>query len=78
MNNEIVVEIKESLGVIRKNGNGWTRELNIVSWNGSVPRYDIREWSPDHTRMTRGITLTRDELDTITQLFKSHTEGDEK
>ena len=22
----------------------WTKELNLVSWNGGAPKYDIRDW----------------------------------
>ena len=41
---------------------GWRKELNEVSWNGREPKYDIRDWSEDHTKMGKGITLTHDEL----------------
>ena len=39
----------------------WTKEINIVSWNGGQPKIDIRDWSDDHQRMSRGITLTEDQ-----------------
>ena len=45
----------------------WTKELNIVKWNGNDARYDIREWSPDRSRMSRGITLTAEEMEQILQ-----------
>ena len=54
-------EIVESIGVIATSGSGWSKELNRVSWNGNDPKYDIREWSPDHARMRRGITFTDEE-----------------
>ena len=44
------------------NAKGWRKELNEVSWNGREPKYDIRDWSEDHTKMGKGITLTHDEL----------------
>lgn len=44
------------------NSKGWRKELNEVSWNGREPKYDIRDWSEDHTKMGKGITLTHDEL----------------
>lgn len=40
---------------------GWTKELNIVSWNGAAPKYDIRDWAQDHEKMGKGITLTEEE-----------------
>lgn len=56
-NNEITFEIKEHIGVLSKNPNGYSKEINIVAWNGGVPKVDIREWDSSHERMTRGITL---------------------
>ena len=43
-------------------GGEWTKELNIISWNGRLPKYDIRKWSPDHTKMSKGITLSQEEM----------------
>jgi len=62
---EIKCEIKEHLAVLSTNPSGWTKELNLVSWNGRAAKYDIREWSPDHQKMGKGITLTADELNEL-------------
>ncbi len=59
---ELKFEITKSLGVLSENAKGWTKELNLVSWNDREPKYDLREWSPDHDRMGKGITLTDDEI----------------
>ena len=59
---ELKFEIIEKLGVLSENAKGWTKELNLVSWNDRDPKYDIREWSPDHTKMGKGCTLTIDDL----------------
>lgn len=40
---------------------GWTKELNLVSWNGRAPKYDIRDWAPEHAKMGKGVTLTDEE-----------------
>lgn len=58
---EITFEIVKSLGVLSTSHTGWTKEVNLVSWNGREAKYDIREWSPDHQKMTKGITLTEAE-----------------
>ena len=58
LNYEIVAEI----GVLSTSNSGWTKELNVVSWNGGEPKYDIRDWSPDHTKMGKGITLNEEEI----------------
>ena len=55
-------KIIKSFGVIGENPKGWTKEFNLVSWYNNGPKYDIREWSPDHTRTGKGVTLTRREL----------------
>ena len=44
----------------------WAKEVNIVSWNGGQPKIDIRDWSQDHTRMSRGITLTEEQAEKLT------------
>ena len=40
----------------------WTKELNLVSWNDRAPKYDLRDWIPDHTKMGKGVTMTEEEL----------------
>ncbi|HZK53244.1 MAG TPA: PC4/YdbC family ssDNA-binding protein [Desulfosporosinus sp.] len=55
-------EIKETIGVLSESAKGWTKELSLVSWNEKDPKYDIREWSPDHAKMGKGVTLTAEEL----------------
>ena len=61
MNNkveEFSFEISEHIGVLKTNASGWTKEFNVVSWNGKPGKFDIREWSEDHKKMSKGITLT--------------------
>ena len=67
---DITFEIKKSLGVLSESAKGWTKELNLVSWNGREPKYDIREWDPDHEKMGKGLTLTEDELLTLKALLE--------
>ncbi|WP_089866299.1 YdbC family protein [Clostridium cochlearium] len=56
------MEIKETLGVISESSKGWTKELNLISWNGRDPKYDLRYWAPEHEKMGKGITLSKEEL----------------
>ena len=67
---DVTFEIVEQIGVIGDFDTGWTKELNLVAWNGGVPRYDIREWAPDHKRMSRGVTFEEKEMRQILNLFK--------
>lgn len=62
-------EIKMELGVMSENKKGWTKELNLVSWSGRSPKYDIRDWAPEHTQMGKGITLTEEELRELGELI---------
>ena len=73
---EITFEITKELGVISENAKGWTRELNLVSRNERDPKYDIRDWSPDHTRMSKGISLTEEEMLKLVELFNARDEED--
>lgn len=59
--NEIKFEIVEKLGVLSETEKGWKKELNLVKWNDRDPKYDLRDWSENHDRMSKGITLTKEE-----------------
>ena len=73
MTDDIRYEIRQHIGVLSVNPNtNWTTEANIVSWNGKQPKLDIRPWSPDHTRMAKGITLTEEEARTLAKALGDH------
>lgn len=55
---DIEIIIYEHIGVLEKRDNGWSLECNLVSWNGGAAKIDIREWSPDHARMSRGLAMS--------------------
>jgi hypothetical protein len=69
---DITFEITESLGILSESVRGWTKELNLVSWNGRDPKYDIREWDPEHQKMGKGVTLNEDEMQEIVRLVQEH------
>lgn len=62
-------EIVKSVGILSEATSGWTKELNFISWNGAEPKYDLREWAPGHTKMSKGITLTKDEAEKLMGLL---------
>lgn len=66
---EIKYEIREELGVLSESSKGWTKELNMVSWNDRDPKFDIREWAPGHERMGKGVTLNREEMKKIKDIL---------
>ncbi|WP_138417951.1 YdbC family protein [Aquibacillus sediminis] len=59
---ELKYEIVEHIGVLSESNKGWRKELNLVSWNGRDPKYDLRDWAPDHEKMGKGVTLSKEEL----------------
>ncbi|MGB3367417.1 MAG: PC4/YdbC family ssDNA-binding protein [Acidaminobacteraceae bacterium] len=59
---EIKYEIKETVGQISENNKGWTKELNLISWNDREAKFDLRDWAPEHAKMGKGLTLSIEEL----------------
>ena len=74
MPTKISVEIMEELGDLSVSSNGWKKQLTYTSWNGRSPKFDA-----DHTSMTKGLTLTKEELinlrDILNQLDFEKYEG---
>jgi hypothetical protein len=66
---EIKFEIEKELGKISESSKGWTKELNLISWNGKEAKYDLRDWAPEHEKMGKGITLSIDELKQLKELL---------
>ena len=71
MADRVTFEIKAQLGVLEEYPTGWKKEMNMVSWNGNAAKIDIRDWDPEHEKMSRGITLNEKEvanlLDVVTE-----------
>ena len=57
-------------GDLCESAGGWTKELNMVSYNGAAPKYDIRDWAPEHEKMSKGITLTDEEAENLMKLLE--------
>jgi len=68
---EIKYEIVKNVGVLSKSASGWAKELNLISWNDRDAKYDIRDWSADHTKMGKGVTLSTEELSALKELLNS-------
>ena len=66
---EVKYEIIESFGVLSTTPSGWSKELNLISWNGGEPKYDIRQWAPDHAKMGKGVSLSREEAEELKNLL---------
>ena len=62
MDREFSYDIIKKIAVLSEKSNGWSRQLNLISWNGGEAKYDIRDWAPEHEKMGKGISLTAAEL----------------
>lgn len=72
---DVKFEIKKMVGVVSSNEKSkWQKELNLISWSGKEPKYDLRDWDPEHEKMGKGVTLTEEELkslyDILAKMFK--------
>ena len=73
---EFKYEIVKELGVISEGARGWTKELNLISWNDKPAKFDIRDWAPDHEKMGKGVSLTEEEMQSLIELFNERDEED--
>ncbi|HHT50124.1 MAG TPA: hypothetical protein GXZ78_01440 [Eubacteriaceae bacterium] len=65
----IKYDIIEEIGGLSDSPKGWTKELNLISWNDRAPKYDLRDWAPNHEKMGKGITLSKEELKTLRDIL---------
>lgn len=66
---EINFQIIKTLGILSESPKGWTKELNLISWNERKPKYDLRDWDPEHEKMGKGVTLSFDELKKLKEIL---------
>lgn len=66
---DIKYEIIEELGVLSESAKGWKKELNLISWNRAEPKYDLRDWAPNHEKMGKGVTLNEEEVKTLYKIL---------
>lgn len=68
---DIKYDIVKEIGVLSENAKGWKKELNLISWNEGEPKYDIRDWAPEHEKMGKGTTMTKDEVKKLKEILQS-------
>lgn len=67
---QIQVEIHEEIGNLSES-KGWKKQLTYTSWNNHAPKFDIRSWNEDHSSMTKGITLNKEELMKLKEILNT-------
>lgn len=68
---DIQYEIVKEIAVLSKSESGYTKELNLVAWNGNAPKYDIRSFSPNREKCGKGVTLTVDEAAALLKVLQT-------
>ena len=68
---EIKYEVVKKIGVLSTSASGWAKEVNLISWNDRDAKYDMRDWSADHEKMGKGVTLSKEELLALKALLNS-------
>ncbi len=68
---EFEFTIVDELGVLSTSPKGWRKELNLISWNGKDPKYDLRDWAPNREKMGKGITLSEEEMSALKDIIKA-------
>ena len=66
---DIKYDILKELGVLSENAKGWRKEVNLISWNGGIPKDDIRDWAPEHEKMGKGTTLSEEEIKKLKEIL---------
>jgi hypothetical protein len=75
MEEKIVYEVVKHIGVISEGKGGWRKELNLLSWNGRPPKYDVRDWGPDRAKMGKGATLSKEEAAKLAKFLSTELEA---
>ena len=74
---EITYDIVKKIGVIGDESGAWETQLNLISWNHGKPKYDVRKWNTETGRMSKGISLTEDELIDLAKLIEEYLDLEE-
>lgn len=67
----IIVQLIEKIGPLGVPMNGFTKEVNLISWNKGVPKIDIRAWDPSHKRMMRGFCAVPEVIEKMVADYKA-------
>lgn len=62
-------QLKGKSHVIRHYKN-WNLELNYVKWGDKDFQFDLRRWSPDHKKMSKGILLSKEEIKKLKKVLR--------
>ena len=69
---EFSFEIVKHIGILSTSKSNWNREANIVRWNNGKPKFDIRDWAPDHAKMSKGVSMNGEELAVLKEILEDY------
>ena len=72
---EIQYEIIKEIAVLSRSEGGYTKEINLIAWNGNAPKIDIRSFSPNREKCGKGITLTAEEAAALLEALKKELDN---
>lgn len=64
--------IIKHIGVVAERKGGYRREVNLISWHGSAPKIDIRDWDANHTHHSKGMTLHRQDAKRVAEILMDY------
>lgn len=73
---DIQYEIVKEIAVLSKSDSGYTKEINLISWNGNEPKYDIRSFSPNREKCGKGFTLTEQEVKMLLEALQTELKAE--
>ena len=68
-------EITERVAVLSQSGDT-SKELNMVAYNGSHAKYDLRSWKRENgtEKLLKGLTLTLEEAKALKEALNARTD----
>lgn len=72
-NTEFKYEITKHIATLSES-NGYTVEVNMISYNDKEPKLDIRKWDRNKDVMLKGISLSADEVKALVEALKEIVE----
>lgn len=67
-------ETIKAFGQFSEERRNYTREVNLIAWNGANPVYDIRGWrvgKDGQRHPLKGLSLSREELIALRDILQS-------
>ena len=69
--------IDQALGILAQSEDGkFTTEVNMISYNNTRPKLDIRRWNRKEGKMLKGVALNWEETQKLLEILQELTGAD--